>query len=164
MSELAKKEKSSYSSKIQILYLNFIFHICKNLKAIDKRDGEFVCFRGASIPSISLEEFIKVILNSRIIDKENIDGVLVYSIIFLQRFRKCNIEFNLYTCHRIILTSILLGSKIYEDEYNYNVDWSACFGITLFNLNLMEIGFLTILDFDLFVSREQFLSIMRCLM
>ena len=92
MSELAKEGKSPYSSKIQILYLDFILHICKNLEAIDKRDGEFVCFRGASIPSISLEKFIGVILDSGIINLENIDGVLVYSMIFLQRFCKFNID------------------------------------------------------------------------
>ena len=162
-----KDRRSVPLSRIMQNYLNFISNIILDNSDIVKDKSEqnsYLYFVSIRLPSISLESYVEYLLCSGIVIIENIDGLCVHSLIFLQRLLKCDIRFDLYTCHRFVLTSLLLASKIYEDDYCVNLYWAKIGGVSLSNLNHMELEFVKFVSFNLFVSKELFLSLIKCLL
>ena len=68
--------------------------------------------------------------------------------------KEYNIILNEYIVHYIILTSILIVSKQYEDTVYTNKFYSEIGGISLKKLNEYEILALKIINYDLSISDE----------
>lgn len=112
------------------------------------------------IPSINLAEFLKYILSSDIIESKNmeIDEILVITLIYLQRFLNNSPILTEFNAHRTLVICLRMAIKFYDDEAIDNMSWSQFLGISIKDLNLMEIDFLNALDFNLIVTREHFIS------
>ena len=58
----------------------------------------------------------------------------------------------------MILISLVIASKFLEDYYFSNKDYAFVGGVDLKELNLIEIEFLLLIDYKLFVSNEVFFN------
>ena len=54
---------------------------------------------------------------------------------------------------------LMLTTKIIHDECHYNKIWADVCGLSVKDVNSMEISILKILKYDLFISQEQLIHI-----
>lgn len=57
---------------------------------------------------------------------------------------------------RLILTAVLVTSKMYNDTYYTNTLIASVGGVTLSNINEMESYFVTMVDWKLHITPEEF--------
>ena len=83
---------------------------------------------------------------------------LVLALIYIDRFiQSSNIQVNSLTIHRILLTSVVLAAKTYDDNCYTNTHYARVGGIPVEELNCLEIEFLFNIGFSLYVSCEDYL-------
>ena len=130
---------------------------------ITKINLNIACFICKYKPHLSITNYIKQIFKSRIIDKHNQNGVILYTINLLKYLTRKGIYLNSYNCHRLILTLLMLSSKIHEEYYYTNTYWAFIGGVKLKEINIMEMAILQLLDYNLNIniSKEKALSIFK---
>lgn len=94
-----------------------------------------------------------------LIQYSSLDNIILHSIAILNSIKSNGIFITNYSCHRLILISLLLAAKISEDYLFTNLDWAYCGGVTLSNINNMEYTCLSILNFNVFISSQKLLYI-----
>ena len=104
-------------------------------------------------PKISIYDYASRIQKYCLIEKNTI----ILSLIYIDRICEINsLLLTNYNIHRILLISILAAIKYVDDSVYSNKYYSEVAGVSLKELNLMENSFYELLDFELFVSEEEF--------
>mmetsp|Transcript_59504 Transcript_59504/g.153777 ORF Transcript_59504/g.153777 Transcript_59504/m.153777 type:complete len:143 (-) Transcript_59504:399-827(-) len=67
------------------------------------------------------------------------------------------------TCHRLLLVSLALAAKFHDDTHYVNSFYAKVGGLSLQELNALELLMLRLLDFRLHVTPEEF-EAYRCLL
>ena len=114
-------------------------------------------------PTITINDYIKRIFKSEIIDEQNYDAIILHTVNLLHYLKTKGIYLNPYSSHRILSTLIMLSSKIIE-EYPYsNWYWAPLCGVSLEDLNIMERSLIQLLDYNLHIviSQKQALNIYK---
>jgi len=65
--------------------------------------------------------------------------------------------------HRLLITSIMLASKFFDDVYYNNAYYARVGGISNAEVNSLEMEMLRMISFSLFVQPEQYERYKRCL-
>ena len=133
---------------------SFIILIEENIKDTSDVKKGYEIYYSKEIPSTSVRKYINVIFYT-FIKKDNINGIILYSIIMFYRIKKCGIIISLRNIHRIILVSVLLATKLYDDENISNKTWAEMCGVTNTNINALEICTTKMLNYNLFINQEQ---------
>jgi hypothetical protein len=82
---------------------------------------------------------------------------LALSLIYVDRMlTRSNIKLTERNVHRFCLTSAMIASKFLQDDYYNNAHWAKIGGVTVVELNNLELAFLTLLTFDLFVDDVEY--------
>lgn len=154
----------SYSNVTK--FITFISNIIGNEKIIiNENNYKIGCLICKHKPLISIEDYIKRIFKSEIIDEQNYDAIILHSINLIHYLKTKGIYLNNYSCHRIISTLIMLSSKIIE-EYPYsNWYWGVLCGVSLEDMNTMERVIMQILDYNLHIviSQKHAINIYKCI-
>lgn len=58
--------------------------------------------------------------------------------------------------HRLLVTSVMLAAKFFDDHYLDNQHYAAVGGVPQGEMNTLELEFLFLLEFSLFVSRTDY--------
>ena len=66
--------------------------------------------------------------------------------------------FTAYTAHRFILVCIILAIKFVDDEFYKNTYYAQVGGVGLAELNILELECLKLLQYQLYVSNDEFMS------
>ena len=66
------------------------------------------------------------------------------------------IKANFLVSYRLILTSVLITSKMFNDTYYTNQYIAQIGGVTLENINELERYFMMVVDWNLYISSEEF--------
>ena len=114
-------------------------------------------------PTITINDYIKRIFKSEIIDEQNYDAIILHTVNLLHYLKTKGIYLNPYSSHRILSTLIMLSSKIIE-EYPYsNWYWATLCGVSLEDINIMERSLIQLLDYNLHIviSQKQALNIYK---
>ena len=114
-------------------------------------------------PTITINDYIKRIFKSEIIDEQNYDAIILHTVNLLHYLKTKGIYLNPYSSHRILSTLIMLSSKIIE-EYPYsNWYWATLCGVSLEDINVMERSLIQLLDYNLHIviSQKQALNIYK---
>ena len=114
-------------------------------------------------PAITINDYIKRIFKSEIIDEQNYDAIILHTVNLLHYLKTKGIYLNSHSSHRILSTLIMLSSKIIE-EYPYsNWYWATLCGVSLEDINIMERTLIQILDYNLHIviSQKQALNIYK---
>ena len=110
-------------------------------------------FSSNSIPSISIEEYLKRIQTYSNIEK----NTLITSLIFIDRFcRIGNITLTYYNIHRILFSAVLISIKYNEDNFYDNKYYAEIAGVKLKELKSLEYNFVNIINFKLYVADDVF--------
>ena len=79
------------------------------------------------------------------------------ALIYIDRLIVKNQNFiaNSHCIHRIILMSVMIAAKYYDDFYYNNENWAFVGGIPLTEINKLEIEYLFLLHFDLSIDPDK---------
>ena len=85
-------------------------------------------------------------------------NALFIAMIYQERLKSKIPTFNVttYNVHRVFAVSMLIGAKFAEDDIITNKYWGAVARIQQSELNSIESTFCSALNFDLYVSPEEF--------
>ncbi|KAF2077618.1 hypothetical protein CYY_001081 [Polysphondylium violaceum] len=98
------------------------------------------------LPMITIEGYISRIIKYSPCSKECFIIILMYIDRLIQ---KRNFIVNSYNIHRILITSVLIAAKYLDDIFYNNQFYSQVGGVTVKEINIMELDFLKLLSFDL---------------
>jgi len=82
----------------------------------------------------------------------------ILGLVYIDRLLTKNpdIIFNNFTAHRILFSCTILAIKYLEDYYYSNSHYAKIGGLTLSEINKLEINTLKLLNFNAFVSFEEY--------
>ncbi|KAJ6804542.1 cyclin-P4-1 [Iris pallida] len=113
-------------------------------------------FRGVSRPAISVRSYLE-----RIFRYANCSpSCYVVAFVYLDRFasRHPSVPIDSFSVHRLLITSILTAVKFMDDIYYNNTYFAKVGGISLMEMNYMEVDFLFGVGFELNVTPAAFAS------
>ena len=145
-------------------FINTINSCIGNEKIIiNESNNRVKCLICRHKPSITINDYIKRIFKSEIIDEENYDAIILHTINLLHYLKIKGIYLNNHSSHRIISTLIMLSSKIIEEDPYSNWYWATLCGVSLEDMNNMERSLIQLLDYNLHIviSQKQAINIYK---
>lgn len=111
-------------------------------------------FHAVRVPSVSIHDYLFRIARYFLCSSE----CFVISLVYIDRIMKKHSEFVIckLNIHRLILTSVMLSVKFFDDVYYSNAYYAKVGGVKGSEMNLLEMHFLKLIDWQLFVSPEEF--------
>lgn len=101
-------------------------------------------------PKISISNFLK-----RIIDHSKIEiSTLIIGLIYLNKILEKGLFLTDFNVHKLLSISILIAIKYNEDIISFNYYYAQVFGLTLKDVNFLELSFLKKLDFNLYINDQ----------
>jgi len=156
--ELAKINSLSadeYKLKLVPVLAYFVTLLVKRNDKISKegKNVGFDVFNSLSPPEITIEAYLRRIIKYTTCSPECF--LMAFSYID-QIIIKHNIMLDSLNVHRLILTSILIAAKLYDDTTYNNKYFSHVGGVPLKELNSMEYSFLVLMDFEMNLPIEKY--------
>jgi hypothetical protein len=109
-------------------------------------------FHSMKVPPISTADYLQRIAKYAYCSPECYIFALVYLDRLVDRVPHCRITPN--NVHRLLITSVMVAAKGRDDKYYSNSYYSAIGGVTNAELNKLELSFLSLINYDLYVSPE----------
>ena len=110
-------------------------------------------FCNSKIPSISIFDYLVRIEKYAKLESSS----LVLALIFIDRVcDKNDFELNIFNIHKLLFTSIIVAMKYNEDRIYDMKCYSKIGGISIKTLTKLEYTFLDLIDYDLFVGKEEY--------
>lgn len=137
-------------------YLIIISNVLSQLTAKgDKLKSANKQFRSSSgrLPPITLEAYIARLIQYAPCEKECFLAALLYMDRLSER---SNIVFNSMNIHRSYLCSLLLAAKFFEDQPCDNGYFATVGGVSLQELNTMEVQYLGMVDYRVCVTQWEY--------
>lgn len=73
-----------------------------------------------------------------------------------ERVIEAGLEVNLLSIHRLLLTCVLIATKVVDDVLYDNAHFARVGGLDVKELNMLELDLLKVLQFKLYISAEEF--------
>jgi hypothetical protein len=110
-------------------------------------------FQSSYAPNISIQAYLERI-NKYAKCSPN---CFIVALIYIDRLIEMkNIVLTSLNVHRILITSILLSTKVFDDEFYKNAYYAKLGGVSTSEMNTLEVEFLSLVNFNLYVSTETF--------
>lgn len=85
------------------------------------------------------------------------DQCFVLMLIYIDRLvTKKNIALDAYNVHRLIISAILLSAKFFDDHFFFNPHFALVGGLKEREMNTLELEFLFLIEFNLYVTAEDY--------
>jgi len=118
-------------------------------------------FCSTRVPSITVKQYVRRLAKYTCCSEES----LVLSLVYIDRLiTKKGFILISHNVHRLILTSILVSAKFFDDKYYSNAFFGKVGGVSSKELNTLEKLFLHGIQFDLFVDTGVYKKYNECLM
>lgn len=117
---------------------------------ISNEPERITVFHSRKAPSISILNYL-----ARIHQLAHCsESCFIVAFIYIDRLLQKNPEFplNSLSIHRLILACVFMAIKFNDDIYYDNAFYARLGGITLEEMNYLEVGILSYLQFDLFIA------------
>ncbi|KAH3765958.1 cyclin, N-terminal domain protein [Pelomyxa schiedti] len=117
---------------------------------------EPTAFDAIRVPGITLEAYVKRL--------EVFSGcsrsTLLAAMVFIDRILERNPTFFLTerNAHRLLLSCLVTALKFYEDNFYSNKFYARVGGVSMLEMNTLEVALLKMIQFDLYITPEQFLQ------
>lgn len=129
-------------------------HLTQRNKDITVTSEKLKVFHSLKVPPIGISEYLQRIVKYAYCSSECFIFALIYLDRLITQNKNCHIT--LYNVHRLLITSVLLAAKGRDDTYYSNAYYSAIGGISNAEINKLEVAFLLLVDFNLFISPETY--------
>ncbi|KAF5188323.1 Cyclin-u4-1 [Thalictrum thalictroides] len=111
-------------------------------------------FHGLTRPTISIQNYLE-----RIFKYANCSpSCFVVAYVYLDRFaqKQPSLPINSFNVHRLLITSVMVAAKFMDDMYYNNAYYAKVGGISITEMNYLEVDFLFGLSFHLNVTPNTF--------
>ncbi|XP_076950463.1 cyclin-U4-1-like [Bidens hawaiensis] len=111
-------------------------------------------FHGLTKPTISIQNYLE-----RIFKYANCSpSCYVVAYVYLDRFtqQQPGLSINSFNVHRLLITSVMIAAKFMDDIYYNNAYYAKVGGISITEINFLEVDFLFGLGFQLNVNPTTF--------
>ncbi|KAL1197884.1 Cyclin-U3-1 [Cardamine amara subsp. amara] len=123
------------------------------IESPDVKEDSVTVFDGRSPPEISIEHYLDRIFKYSACSP----SCFVIARIYIDQFlNKTRTHLNPLNVHRLIITSVMLAAKVFDDRYFNNAYYARVGGVSTRELNRLEMTFLFTLDFKLQVDPQTF--------
>nr|CCD15814.1 unnamed protein product [Trypanosoma congolense IL3000] len=113
-------------------------------------------FHSHRIPSMSIANYVLRIQKNGVFSGET----LAVSLILLLKYSFATSHpVTYYNVHRLMITSAMLSAKLRDDEFFSNEYYSRVGGISVKEMNKLELGFCTVLQWDIWVEEHEYESL-----
>eukprot|EP00949_MAST-11_sp_MAST-11-sp1_P000518 g518.t1 len=110
-------------------------------------------FHALRPPSISIENYLKRISKYASCSSE----CFVLALIYIDRvIQRQQFLINSLNVHRMIITSVMMAAKFFDDHYFKNAFYAKVGGVPCHEMNSLEVEFLFLINFSLHVTPEVF--------
>lgn len=133
--------------------------ILSNLDPLGISETALTCFDSCESPNISFYDYVARIHKYFYCS----DACFVVAFIYIDRALQNNASLILtnLNIHRLTLAAVVLAIKYLEDLYSRNIIYAKTGGICVAELNVLESSFLSMLDFNLYVSPQMYFLYME---
>ncbi|KAJ4462760.1 putative cyclin-dependent protein [Paratrimastix pyriformis] len=112
-------------------------------------------FNALTPPEISIEEYLGRLLKYMACS----EACTILALIYIDRVIQFNNQSFVLTSlniHRLLITSMVVAAKFFDDRYYTNLYYAQVGGISVAELNTMELDFLFLINFSLHVSEDHY--------
>lgn len=111
-------------------------------------------FHALRPPTISIKDYLIRIAKYAVCSSE----CFVLALVYIDRIIQSNPNFvvNSLNIHRLLITSVMLAAKFFDDQYFNNAYYAKVGGVPCGEMNSLEVEFLFMTNFTLFVPSEQY--------
>ena len=148
-----EKEELNIISTIEII-ADLLVNICEDNKT-KKIKNSFLLksFTNKNIPSISIKDYLLRLQKHSKVNESTIILILIYI------DRVCNMNhfmITYYNIHKLILVAFILAIKYNEDNYYSMNYYSKVGGISITELNNLELEYLIMIRYNLYIQTQLF--------
>lgn len=129
-------------------------HLTQRNSDISVTSEKLKVFHSVKAPPIGISDYLNRIVKYAYCSPECFIFALIYLDRLITQNKNCHIT--LYNVHRLLITSVLLAAKARDDTYYSNAYYSAIGGISNPEMNKLEVNFLLLVDFNLFITPETY--------
>lgn len=150
---MCSTDSSDFASFIPVI-ASVLTHLTQRNKEITVTSEKLKVFHSLKVPPIGIGDYLQRIVKYAYCSSECFIFALIYLDRLITQNKNCHIT--LYNVHRLLITSVLLAAKARDDTYYSNAYYSAIGGISNAEMNKLEISFLLLVEFNLFVTPETY--------
>ncbi|KAJ2743057.1 cyclin-like protein interacting with PHO85 [Coemansia sp. BCRC 34301] len=123
---------------------------------VHERQTSLTLFHARSVPTIDLETYLARIAKYCPCQSEVFLGLIVYMQQMIDRCARRRLPFTVdaFSIHRLVITGVTIASKWFSDVFFTNSRYAKVGGLSVAELNNLELQFLSIVDFDLSIQPE----------
>lgn len=106
-----------------------------------------------AIPSIGFRKWVTTIISTTQVGK----NVILLALMFIYRLKKFNpsVSGKRGSEYRLLTIALMLGNKFLDDNTYTNKTWAEVSGISVTEIHIMEVEFLSNMRYDLYASAEE---------
>lgn len=122
----------------------------------DSNKGVVTRFHSMNAPPISISDYVGRIARHVRCSNE----CFVLALVYIERITKLQKNFvvSILNVHRLIITAVMLAAKFSDDVYYSNKFYAQVGGVNVAEINMLEAQFLSMLNFQLYVSAIEYES------
>ncbi|KAL4873673.1 hypothetical protein BDV12DRAFT_192115 [Aspergillus spectabilis] len=131
----------------------FWFENTPKLRAIEERSSHGASLSPEAIPSIGFQKWVSSILSTTQVSQ----NVILLALLFIYRLKKFNpaVRGKRGSEYRLMTIALMLGNKFLDDNTYTNKTWADVSRISVQEIHVMEVEFLSNLRYNLFASKEE---------
>lgn len=128
--------------------------LCKRNDQLQDNQATISKFHALRPPAISIRDYL-----NRIAKYASCSGeCFVLALVYIDRIIQSNHAFvvNSLNIHRLLITSVMLAAKFFDDQYFNNAYYAKVGGVPCNEINTLEVEFLFMTNFSLFVDTNTY--------
>ncbi|KAE8351501.1 cyclin-domain-containing protein [Aspergillus coremiiformis] len=131
----------------------FWFETTAKLNDIEERKNPLLYIVPEAIPSAGFLKWVTNILSTTQVSQ----NVILLALMFIYRLKKFNhrVRGKKGSEYRLMTIALMLGNKFLDDNTYTNKTWAEVSGISVQEIHVMEVEFLSNVRYNLFVSEEE---------
>jgi len=138
--------------KLVSVLSNVLGRLCERNDRFIIKHSAVTRFHALRAPQITVRTYLNRIAKYSNCSEE----CFVLALIYIDRLIKHNGNFllNSHNVHRLLITSVMLAAKFFDDQYFNNAYFGEVGGVSCKEINLLEIDFLFMIKFNFHVEAE----------
>lgn len=157
METLNAEEETINYAKVSDLVSRLLDAMATQFHAQLSRENLQECYKitmldSHEIPDISIKDYLyRIVTMSRCMYRD-----LIVALVYADKLINSEVisGISYHNVHRLMAVSMMLSTKFYEDVHFSNKSWASISGLSLQELNMIEVQFLEALGYDLNISLE----------
>lgn len=147
--------KADDTGKSVVPVLACVLHqLCTRNDRLPVSQKNITKFHALRPPAISIKDYLNRIAKYAACSGE----CFVLALVYVDRIIQSNPTFvvNSLNIHRLLITSVMLAAKFFDDQYYNNAYYAKVGGVPCVEMNSLEVDFLFMTNFTLFVATDTY--------